>query len=105
MVLDIVEQRYRNQTSVEFKCLHWWEVVRSQPKWRSRLDAPSIMDAFVSSSEATTEKDVTRPIGRDRAKTVARKGKEKEDSSSQSGFSSTMCGIMSTIKEVRHLVY
>jgi hypothetical protein len=58
------------------------------------------MDAFVSSSEAGTEEEVTRPIGRDRAKTVARKGKGKEDSSSQSGSSSTMGDIMSTLKKL-----
>jgi hypothetical protein len=58
------------------------------------------MDTFVSSSEAGTEEEVTRPIGRDRAKTAARKGKEKEDSSSQSGSSSAIDGIMSTLKKL-----
>jgi hypothetical protein len=48
----------------------------------ARSDAPSTMDVFVSSSEAGTEEEVTHHIGRDRAKTVARKGKEKEDSNS-----------------------
>jgi hypothetical protein len=43
---------------------------------------------------------VTRPIGRDRGKTAARKGKGKEDSSSQSGSSSAMGGIMSTLKKL-----
>jgi hypothetical protein len=43
---------------------------------------------------------VTCPIGRDRAKTAARKGKGKEDSSSQSGSSSVMGGIMSTLKKL-----
>jgi hypothetical protein len=38
------------RTSAEFKCFHWLEAVRYQPKWRSRSDAPSTMDAFVSSS-------------------------------------------------------
>jgi hypothetical protein len=58
------------------------------------------MDTFVSSSEAGTEEEVTRPIGRDRAKTVVRKGKGKEDSSSQSGSSSAMVAIMSTLKKL-----
>jgi hypothetical protein len=82
MVLEIVKQRYKNQTGAEFKRFHWWEAVRYQPKWRVRSNAPSTMDAFVSSSEAATEEKVTRPIGRDRAKTATRKGKGKEDSSS-----------------------
>jgi hypothetical protein len=43
---------------------------------------------------------VTRPIGRDRAKTAAWKGKWKEDSSSQSGSSSAMGDIMSTLKKL-----
>jgi hypothetical protein len=58
------------------------------------------MDAFVSSSEAGTEAEVTHPIGWDRAKTAVRKGKGKEDSSSQSGSSSAMGGIMSTLKKL-----
>jgi hypothetical protein len=100
MVLEIVKQRYKNRTGAEFKRFHWWEAVRYQPKWRARSDAPSTMDTFVSSSEAGTEEEVTRPIGRDRAKTVVRKGKGKEDSSSQSGSSSAMAAIMSTLKKL-----
>jgi hypothetical protein len=42
-------------------------------------DAPSTMDAFVFSSEAATKEDVTHPIGQDRAKATARKGKGEED--------------------------
>jgi hypothetical protein len=69
MVLEIVKQQYKNRTSVEFKRFHWWKVVRYQLKWRVRLNAPSTMDVFVSSSEAGTEKELTHLIGRDRAKT------------------------------------
>jgi hypothetical protein len=61
------------------------------------------MDAFVFLSEAGTKDEVTRPIGWDRAKTVARKGKGKEDSSSQSGSSSVMGGIMSILKKLATL--
>jgi hypothetical protein len=100
MVLEIAKQRYKNWTGAEFKRFHRWEGVRYQPKWRARSDAPSTMDTFVSSSEVGTEEEVTRPIGRDRAKTIARKGKEKEDSSSQSGSSSTMGDIMFTLKKL-----
>jgi hypothetical protein len=64
------------------------------------LDAPSIIDAFISSSETGTKEEVTRPIGRDRAKTVALKGKEKENLSSQNGSSSVIGGIMSTLKKL-----
>jgi hypothetical protein len=100
MVLEIAKQRYRNQTGAEFKHFHWWKTVRYQPKWRARSDAPSTMDAFVSSSEAETEEEVTHPIDQDRAKTVMRKGKGKEDLNSQSGSSSAIVGIMSTLKKL-----
>jgi hypothetical protein len=100
MVLKIAKQRYKNRIGAEFKRFHWWEGIRYQPKWRVRSDAPSTIDAFVSSSEAGTEEKVTHPIGRDRAKTVARKGRVKEDSSSPSGSSSVMGGIMSTLKKL-----
>jgi hypothetical protein len=58
------------------------------------------MNAFVSSSEAGTEEEVTHPIGRHRSKTAARKGKGKEDSSSQSGYSFIIGAIMSTLKKL-----
>jgi hypothetical protein len=57
------------------------------------------MNAFVSSSEVGTE-EVTHLIGRDRAKTNARKGKGMEDSSSQSGSSSAMGDNISTLKKL-----
>jgi hypothetical protein len=100
MVLEITKQRYKNQTDAEFKRFQWWEAVRYQPKWRVRSDVPSTMDAFVSSSEAGTEEKVTRPIDRDRAKMAVWKGKGKEDSSSQSGSSSVMADIISTLKKL-----
>jgi hypothetical protein len=62
------------------------------------------MDAFVSSSEAAIEEKVTHSIGQDRAKTVAWKGKGKEDSSNQNRYSSTMGGIMSTLKKL-YIIY
>jgi hypothetical protein len=97
MILEIAKERYKNQTGAEFKRFHWWKAGRHQPKWRARLDAPSTIDEFVSSSEAVTEEEVTHPIGRHRAKAASRKGKGKKGSSSQSRSSSS--------KEVRHLVY
>jgi hypothetical protein len=82
MILKIAKQRYKNQTGAEFKHFHWWKDVRYHPKWRVRSDAPSIIDAFVFSSEARTEEEMTNPISRDRAKMTTQKGKGKEDSSS-----------------------
>jgi hypothetical protein len=100
MILETAKERYKNRAGAKFKRFHWWEAVRHQPKRRAMLDALSTMDAFVSSSDATTEEKVIGPIGRDRAKTTARKGKEKEGSSSQSMSSSSMGGIMSTLKKL-----
>jgi hypothetical protein len=100
MVLEIANQRYKNWSGAEFKRFHWWKVVKYQPKWRAMSDAPSTINAFVSSSEATTEEEVTHPIDWDRAKTVARKEKGKEDSNSQNRSSSAMGGIMSTLKKL-----
>jgi hypothetical protein len=78
MVLETAKQQYKNWTGSEFKRLHWWEAVRHQLKWRARSAASSTTDPFLSSSEAATEEDVTCPIGQDRAKAAARKGKGKE---------------------------
>jgi hypothetical protein len=100
MVLETVKQRYKNQTGSEFKRLHWWEAVRHQLKWMARSAASSIMNPFVSSSEAAIEEEVTRPIDRDKAKLVVRKEKGKEGSSSQSESSSVMGGILSTLRKL-----
>jgi hypothetical protein len=43
---------------------------------------------------------MTHLIDRDRAKTATRKGKGKEDSSSQSGSSFVMGSIISTLKKL-----
>jgi hypothetical protein len=43
---------------------------------------------------------MTRPIGRDKVKAVAWKWKGKEVSTSQSEYSSTVGGIMSTLKKL-----
>jgi hypothetical protein len=43
---------------------------------------------------------VTHPIDRDRAKAIARKGKGKKGSISQSESSSTVSGIISTLKKL-----
>jgi hypothetical protein len=104
MVLEIAKQRYKNWTSAEFKCFHWWKVVRYQPKWRAKSDAPSTMDAFIS-NEAATEEEVTRPIGQDRTKTVVRKEKWNEDSISQKQVFLHNGWHQVHSKEVRHLVY
>jgi hypothetical protein len=55
---------------------------------------------FVSPSEAATKEEVTRLIGRDRVNMIARKGKGKEGSSSQSRSSYSIGGIMSTLKKL-----
>jgi hypothetical protein len=74
--------------------------MRHQPKWRERSASLSTTDPFVSSSEAATEEEMTHPIGRNRAKSAARKEKGKKDSSSQSESSSIIGGIMSTLKKL-----
>jgi hypothetical protein len=86
MIIEIVKQRYKNQTGAEFKHFHWWKAVRYQSKWEARSDAPSTMDTFVSSSKAATEEEVTRLISRDRAKMAARKRKRKEDQVVKAGL-------------------
>jgi hypothetical protein len=100
MVLETAKQRYKNRTGFEFKCLHWWKAMRHQPKWRERSASLSTTDPFVSSSEVATEEEMTHPIGRNRAKSAARKEKGKKDSSSQSESSSIIGGIMSTLKKL-----
>jgi hypothetical protein len=99
MFLETAKQWYKNRTWFEFKHLHWWEAVGDQPKWRERSAGSSTINPFLSSSDPATEEG-THPIGRDRAKATAQKGKETEGSNSQSESSSAMDGIMSTLKKL-----
>jgi hypothetical protein len=66
----------------------------------ARSVVSSTIDSFVSSSEVTTEEEVTHPIGQDRVKLVVWKGKGNEESYSQSEPFFTMGGIMSTLKKL-----
>jgi hypothetical protein len=79
MVLETVKERYKNRTGgSEFKRFHWWEAMRHQLKWRPKFAGSFITNTWVSSSDHAIEEEVTHPIGRDRAKAVARKRKRKE---------------------------
>jgi hypothetical protein len=44
--------------------------VRHQPKWRVKSTTSSTTGPWVFSSDCMGEEEVTRPIGRDRAKTA-----------------------------------
>jgi hypothetical protein len=74
--------------------------MRHQPKWRAKSAGSSITNSWISSSDRGIEDEVTRPLDRDRAKTTTRKRKEKEGSSKQSEPSSTIGGMIFTLKRL-----
>jgi hypothetical protein len=101
MVLETTKERYKNKTGVsEFKRFHWWEAMRHQPKWRAKPTGTSTTDQWVSSSDPVIEEEVTHPIGRDRVKVAAQKGKGNEGSNSQNESSFIVGDIMSTLKRL-----
>jgi hypothetical protein len=105
MILETANAGYKNRTrGSEFKWFHWWEAMRHQPKWRAKSPGLSATDSWISSSDPTTEEEVTHHIGRDRAKAATQKGKGKgkgkKGSSSQSESSSTVGCMMSTLKKL-----
>jgi hypothetical protein len=61
--------------------------------------------SWISSSDPTTEEEVTCPMGQDRAKAVAWKGKRKGEGrlSKQNESSSAMGDMMSTMKKLSYL--
>jgi hypothetical protein len=75
--------------------------VKHQPKWKAKIANSSTTDLRVSSSDRSDE-EVTHPMGWDRAKVVAQKGKRKgkEGSISQSEYSSVVDGMMFTLKKL-----
>jgi hypothetical protein len=101
MVLTTTNEWYKNRTrGSKFKCFHWWEAVRHQPKWRAKSTGSSTTDPWVSSSDRTGEEEVAHPIGHDRAKATVWKGKANEGSSSQSESSTVVGDMMSTLKRL-----
>jgi hypothetical protein len=108
MVMEAAKARYAQKAGHDFKHFHWWQAVRHEPKWSVKHGGgPSIdvskrsrlgVSGEYSSGDRDTEEEVTaRPMGRDRAKAAARrgKGKEKAGSSSQTtGGSDAMGGMM-----------
>jgi hypothetical protein len=99
MVLETAKERYKSRTGGSvFKCFHWWNTVKHQPKWRAKFVGSSSTNPWVSLSDRTTEEEVSHPMDRDRAKATTWKG--KESSSTQSKPSSTMGVLMSTLKRL-----
>jgi hypothetical protein len=76
--------------------------VRHKSKWRVKSAGSSTTDPRISSSDTTIKDEVTRPIGRDRGKVAAWKGKGKgnEGSSSQSESSFVVDVIIFTLKKL-----
>jgi hypothetical protein len=74
--------------------------MRHQPKWRAKSADSSITNSWISSSDRGIEDEVTRPLGRDRAKATTRKGNEKEGLSKQSEPSSTIGGMIFTLNKL-----
>jgi hypothetical protein len=78
MILKTVKERYKSMTwGSKLKRLHWWNIVKHQPKWRAKFTGSSSIDPWVSSSDRMIEEEVYHPMGRDRAKAAMQKGKRK----------------------------
>jgi hypothetical protein len=105
MVLETTKERYKTRTGdSEFKCFHWWEAVKHQPKWRAKFANSSIIDSWVSSSDRMGEDEVTDPMGRDRDKAVTRKGKGKGKGKGGSSSESRNEWHDVHSEEVKHLI-
>ena len=93
MVMEATKAKYLKDMKHEFKLEHQWEAVRHHPKWankggdesdgskRTRLTSTG---EYSSAGSRASEEEISRPIGRDRAKAAARKNKGKATSSSDS---------------------
>jgi hypothetical protein len=106
MILKTAKERCKSRTRrPEFKCFHWWDAMKHQPKGRAKFVGSSSTDPWVSSSDRTTEEKVSHSMDRDRAKAATLKGerKWKEGSSSQCESSSIMGGMMFTLKMLNTL--
>jgi hypothetical protein len=104
MILETAKEQYKNRTrDSEFKCFHWCEVLKHQPKWRAKSTSSLSTNPWISSSDHAGDEEVTHPMGQVRAKAATWKGKQKgkEGSSSQTESFSAVGGMMSTLEKLR----
>jgi hypothetical protein len=106
MVMAAAKARYKNthKDHKEFKLEHWWNIVRHQPKWLGRDDASKRArlgeSGEYSSGGGNTEEEVTRPIGRDRAKAAARRGRAQGKAPASSASSGDSTGTASQLSQM-----
>jgi hypothetical protein len=72
------QQMYQNKYSKRFQLVHWWQILRNEPKWCTHADQSEKEKNKSIDVDATDDKDVPRPMGREAAK-AERKGKRKAD--------------------------
>jgi hypothetical protein len=75
-ILEEAQQMYQNKHSKRFQLVHWWNILRNEPKWCTHAAQSEKEKNKSIDVDATDDKDVPRPMGREAAK-AERKGKRK----------------------------
>lgn len=78
-LMDEAQKRYEKKNEKPFTLIHWWKILKDEPKWCTFV-AQSEKDKSKKSSQAIDGDDIAeqRPIGRESAK-QERRGKRKVD--------------------------
>lgn len=78
-LMDEAQKRYEKKNEKHFTLIHWWKILKDEPKWCTFV-AQSEKDKSKKSSQAIDGDDIAeqRPIGRESAK-QERRGKRKVD--------------------------
>ncbi|KAL6841847.1 hypothetical protein ACP4OV_028359 [Aristida adscensionis] len=77
-IMEEAQQMYKKKYSKPFQLVHWWKILRNEPKWCTHAAQSEKEKSEIIDVDLSNDKDVPRPMGREAAK-KERKGKRKAE--------------------------
>ncbi|KAL6854351.1 hypothetical protein ACP4OV_019254 [Aristida adscensionis] len=77
-IMEEAQQMYKKKHSKPFQLVHWWKILRNEPKWCTHAAQSEKEKSKSINVDLSDDKDVPRPMGREAAKNE-RKGKRKTE--------------------------
>ncbi|KAL6878344.1 hypothetical protein ACP4OV_012514 [Aristida adscensionis] len=77
-IMEEAQQMYKKKHSKPFQLIHWWKILRNEPKWSTHAAQSEKEKSKRIDVDLSDDKDVPRPMGREAAK-KERKGKRKAE--------------------------
>ncbi|KAL6882030.1 hypothetical protein ACP4OV_011502 [Aristida adscensionis] len=67
-IMEEAQQMYKNKHSKPFQLVHWWKILRNEPKWCTHAAQSEKEKSKNINVDLSNDKDVPRPMGREAAK-------------------------------------